>query len=181
MTTCELTTAEADVIYGMLTQRFYLRPDDPERDAVRSSRDKVYPLTTAAAELRQAAAELNVDVDVTSKAPIASAYEYDRVRAGSTLSFAFGCEPDESAGAAEQNCLACAEGAGRHAIDCPHADSVDVRVVFDVESDEVRALGTYAGDDSDDYGGATRYVDADGRRLWAPSDCVRVVRVRVIR
>jgi hypothetical protein len=50
----ELTSAQADLLYGMLTQRLYLRDDDPERDLVSETRDQLYPLTTAAAETAEA-------------------------------------------------------------------------------------------------------------------------------
>jgi hypothetical protein len=53
-TTPDITTAEADVLYGMLTQRAYLRTDDPEHEIVLALRDKLYPLTTAAAETSEA-------------------------------------------------------------------------------------------------------------------------------
>jgi hypothetical protein len=52
------TETEADALYAMLTQRAYLRTDDPERDAVVSARDKVYPFTTAAREENEARAIL---------------------------------------------------------------------------------------------------------------------------
>lgn len=53
----ELTPSQADVIYGMLTQRLYLRSDDPERETVQAAREAVYPATSAFAESIQAAAE----------------------------------------------------------------------------------------------------------------------------
>lgn len=59
----QLTKAEADLIYGMLTQRLYLRSDDPERDVVQAAREKLYPLTTSYAEMRQAADDLGIDFD----------------------------------------------------------------------------------------------------------------------
>jgi hypothetical protein len=45
------TTAEADMLYGMLTQRYYIRQDDPEHEHVGTARDKVYPFTSTYAEV----------------------------------------------------------------------------------------------------------------------------------
>lgn len=83
-----------------------------------------------------------------------------------TVAGAFGCNPDESAGAdLEQP----ARPAGEH---------VRVSVVFEhTRDDGPRTLGDYVGGADDDY---VRYSDADGRLLWVPnSERIVVVAVPV--
>jgi hypothetical protein len=58
-----LTQREAGLLYGMLTQRLYLRGnEDPDRDEVITTRAKVYELTSAAAEGKLAAQTLGGEV-----------------------------------------------------------------------------------------------------------------------
>lgn len=50
----ELDEAQADLLYGMLTQRLYLRLDDPERELVSQTREALYPATSAQREYNEA-------------------------------------------------------------------------------------------------------------------------------
>lgn len=50
-----VTRTEADLMYGMLTQRLHLRTDDPDAEVAKSLRDKVWPATTACQETAAAA------------------------------------------------------------------------------------------------------------------------------